>query len=60
MAQDALLGGDSEDILISPQHEGHYPQHEILGFFRHQWCAAKKKLLEMRGEGERWQAQGPQ
>lgn len=58
MAEETLLGvGDSEDTLISPRDEGHCQKHTIFDFFRHQWCAAKKKLLNMVREerdGRHW------
>lgn len=60
LAQEALLGVASEDILISPHDEGHCRKGEILYFFRQQRCAVReKKLLKMVREGEKWRALEP-
>lgn len=41
LAQEALLGVASEDILISPHDEGLCQKGEILDFFRQQRCAVR-------------------
>lgn len=43
LAQEALLGVASEDILISPQDQGHCRKGEILDFSKHQRWAAREK-----------------
>lgn len=53
LAQEALLGVASEDILISPHDEGHCWKGEILDFFRQQRCAVREKKTAQDGEGER-------
>lgn len=51
LAQEALLGVASEDILISSQDEGHCQKCEILHLFRQQRCAARKKKTVQGGGG---------
>lgn len=53
LAQEALLGVASEDMLISPQDQGHCWKSEILDFSRHQRWTARGKKTAKDGEGGR-------